>query len=86
VITIAGHKLDLEKLRQVNRNGAIEYSQKIGALHYETSALNNNGIEDLFENLARHLIQKQKTTQKVPKKDRTLNPYQDNRTQSNCCS
>jgi len=86
VIAIAGHKLDLEKLRQVNRNVAIEYSKKIGALHYETSALNNNGIEELFENLARQLIQKQKTSEKVTKKENTLlNPYQDNRKQSNCC-
>jgi len=68
VIAIAGHKSDLENSRQVNKAQAVEYARKIGAFLHETSALNNNGIEELFEIMAKSLIEKHKRS-KPPQPD-----------------
>jgi len=86
VIAIAGHKVDLEHSRRVSKNQATEFAKSCSAaVISETSALNNNGIEELFESMARCLIEKQKKQEKVVKKEPTLNPYQDRSNKSSCC-
>jgi len=94
VISIAGHKVDLEHARQVNRLQAAEFASKIGAVLYETSALSNNGIEELFDHMARNLIEKQKRIEQNPATKDTFYrgvdltdpaPSQQQRKTSTCC-
>jgi len=68
VIAIAGHKLDLEEYRQVRYARAKEYADSIGAALFETSAMNNSGIEDLFNEVARRLSSRQSTMGNVGNK------------------
>jgi len=56
VICILGNKTDLEPLREVPTEVAIEYAEGIGALLFETSALANFGIQDAFAAISRSLI------------------------------
>jgi len=87
VIAIAGHKVDLEHARRVNKNQALEFAKNCSAaVVCDTSALNNNGIDELFETMARCLIEKQKKIEKVAKKETQLDPFhQDPRPKSSCC-
>jgi len=65
VLAIAGNKKDLEDQRQVKLAKAKEYADSVGAIIYETSAKDNEGIEELFVDVSRRLIeasQKKKIT------------------------
>ena len=44
-IAIAGNKLDLEKFRQIERDTALEYAEKINGAHFDTSAKTGKGIK-----------------------------------------
>ncbi|XP_031625551.1 ras-related protein Rab-21 [Contarinia nasturtii] len=56
VLTIVGNKIDLNKDRTVPFETAESYSQSVGAMHFETSAKNNVGVEDLFLSLTNMMI------------------------------
>lgn len=56
VICILGNKTDLEPLREVPTQTALDYAEGIGALLFETSALANFGIQDAFAAISRALI------------------------------
>ena len=43
VLCVLGNKCDLTSERQVSREEAQEYASSIGAEHFETSALTNEG-------------------------------------------
>jgi len=58
-LCIAGNKIDLEKDRNVQTSEAEEYSRSVGAKHYHTSAKLNRGIEEMFLDLTKRMIQKQ---------------------------
>ena len=55
VIALVGNKLDLieknERLREVSREEAEIYAKNNNMLFFETSALNGNNINDIFEEL-----------------------------------
>ncbi|KAL3859847.1 hypothetical protein ACJMK2_010037 [Sinanodonta woodiana] len=55
VIAIAGNKCDLEDLREVNTKDAQEYSDNIGAIFTETSALTAVNVSELFTSIAKKL-------------------------------
>lgn len=55
----AGNKSDLEEQRQVKLAKAKEYADSVGAIIYETSAKDNAGIEELFVDVSRRLIELQ---------------------------
>jgi small GTP-binding protein len=59
VLAIAGNKSDLEEQRQVKLAKAKEYADSVGAIIYETSAKDNAGIEELFVDVSRRLIDMQ---------------------------
>lgn len=59
-IAIAGNKIDLEKNRHVNEKEALEYAASVGAQHFHTSAKSNRGLDEVFNDLATKLIQKNK--------------------------
>ena len=58
VIGIAGNKSDLIGDEKVNEEEVREYASKIEATFRLTSALNNNGIEELFKELNEKYIEK----------------------------
>jgi len=60
VLAIAGNKVDLASYKQVQTKKAKAYADSIGAIFYETSAMTNEGIEDLFLDISRRLIEKNK--------------------------
>ncbi|XP_074661637.1 ras-related protein Rab-31-like [Tubulanus polymorphus] len=53
---VLGNKNDLENEREVPKDIAQDYATSIGALYFETSALENNGIQDAFMQVALRLI------------------------------
>jgi Ras-related protein Rab-21 len=62
VLAIAGNKSDLDKHRQVEIQESEKYADSIGATHFVTSAKLNTGIEDVFVDIARRVLQQRVTT------------------------
>ncbi|KAM8980269.1 ras-related protein Rab-21 isoform 2-T2 [Sarcophilus harrisii] len=56
-LCIVGNKIDLEKERHVSVQEAEMYSESVGAKHYHTSAKQNKGIEELFLDLCKRMIE-----------------------------
>ncbi|KAJ3637137.1 hypothetical protein MTP99_000620 [Tenebrio molitor] len=56
VLCVVGNKIDLAKNRQVSRDEAIQYARSIGATYHECSAMQDQGVEILFDDVARGLI------------------------------
>ncbi|XP_077492680.1 RAS oncogene family member Rab21 isoform X2 [Amblyomma americanum] len=56
-LTIAGNKVDLDKQRNVSAAEAEEYAASVGATHFHTSAKLNRGIDDLFLDLSKRMMQ-----------------------------
>ncbi|XP_014287130.1 ras-related protein Rab-21 isoform X3 [Halyomorpha halys] len=48
VLCVVGNKTDLESQRKVTREEAEQYATSIAATYFESSALNDSGIEDVF--------------------------------------
>eukprot|EP01112_Ceratiomyxa_fruticulosa_P001722 TRINITY_DN11889_c0_g1_i1.p1 TRINITY_DN11889_c0_g1~~TRINITY_DN11889_c0_g1_i1.p1 ORF type:complete len:219 (-),score=29.33 TRINITY_DN11889_c0_g1_i1:250-906(-) len=61
VIALAGNKIDLESNREVSRQMAEDYAKTIGATVYETSAKDNQGVEELFGDIAKSIVSKTKS-------------------------
>lgn len=57
-LTIAGNKIDLEKQRTVMQEDAESYAQSVGAIHVQTSAKLNKGIEEMFLELSQRMLEK----------------------------
>lgn len=60
-VVIAGNKCDLEKRRAVNKQQVEEYAQSVGAVHIETSAKQNKGIEDCFIDIANRILERRES-------------------------
>ncbi|XP_068617758.1 ras-related protein Rab-21-like [Battus philenor] len=58
VIAIAGNKIDLEEERRVPILEAERLARIVGANHQNTSAKNNEGVEDLFLDLIKDMLVK----------------------------
>lgn len=56
VLAIAGNKIDLQKDIIVPLETAESYAESVGAKHFETSAKNNIGVEELFLELTNMMI------------------------------
>ncbi|XP_052808212.1 ras-related protein Rab-21-like [Mya arenaria] len=57
-LCIAGNKIDLEKDRHVTVAEAEAYAASVGARHFHTSAKMNKGIEEMFLDVAKNMIEK----------------------------
>lgn len=57
-LRIVGNKTDLEKQRHVSLEEAESYAKSVGAKHFQTSAKLNKGIDELFLDLAKAMIEK----------------------------
>eukprot|EP01031_Cornospumella_fuschlensis_P031872 gene31871-38537_t len=58
ILVIAGNKIDLEKNRHVNEEEAARYAESVGALHFQTSAKANKGLDDVFNALAQKMLER----------------------------
>lgn len=56
VLVIVGNKIDLSKDRHVDPEMAESYADSVGATHYETSAKNNIGVEEVFIGLTKQMV------------------------------
>ncbi|KAK9731750.1 Ras family [Popillia japonica] len=56
-LVIVGNKTDLEKERHVNLQEAEQYSEAVGAIHFQTSAKLNEGVEDVFLALTNRMLE-----------------------------
>eukprot|EP01115_Flamella_aegyptia_P012619 TRINITY_DN6358_c0_g1_i1.p1 TRINITY_DN6358_c0_g1~~TRINITY_DN6358_c0_g1_i1.p1 ORF type:complete len:208 (-),score=34.98 TRINITY_DN6358_c0_g1_i1:22-645(-) len=56
-LAIAGNKCDMESERNVKLEDAQRYAQSVGAKHYSTSAKLNQGVEELFLDLAKRMME-----------------------------
>jgi len=61
VLAIAGNKCDLEKNRVVSEEEALSYAAKVKARHFNTSAKLNKGVEEVFLDLTKRLLEKAAT-------------------------
>ena len=52
IFAIAGNKCDLYEKEEVEKTEGEKFAKEIGAIFHETSALNSNGINELFTEIA----------------------------------
>ena len=57
IIAVAANKSDLYEKRQVSDEDGEEFAKSIGAIFASTSAKNDSGITNLFENIAHKLLE-----------------------------
>lgn len=69
-LAIVGNKIDLDRDRNVDPEMAQSYADSVGATHYETSAKNNVGVEEVFVGLTKHMVAVQEAKRAA---DPTLN-------------
>lgn len=50
-MAIVGNKIDLEQNRVITSEQTAEFATQVGAIHFETSAKDNVGVDDLFKKL-----------------------------------
>lgn len=62
-LCIAGNKIDLEKDRHVEASEAEAYAKTVGAKHFHTSAKLNKGVEEMFFELAKQMLERQEKTE-----------------------
>jgi len=58
ILAIAGNKIDLERNRVVTLTEAEEYANSVGAKHFSTSAKLNKGVNEIFLDLAKRMIER----------------------------
>ncbi|XP_061524241.1 ras-related protein Rab-21 isoform X2 [Phycodurus eques] len=56
-LCIVGNKIDLDKDRNVSTEEAESYATSVGAKHYQTSAKLNKGIEELYLDLCKRMME-----------------------------
>ncbi|XP_056634923.1 ras-related protein Rab-21-like [Diorhabda carinulata] len=59
-LVIVGNKSDLEKDRHVDLEVAKTYAEKVKAMHYQTSAKLNEGVEEMFLALTQKMLDEAK--------------------------
>eukprot|EP01133_Synstelium_polycarpum_P013076 gene13076-15382_t len=79
ILVVCGNKIDLQNQRQVRREVAKAYSDEIKAIYYETSAKDNEGIDQMFLDIAKKLLVKHQHLYKIE-------PPKVAPAKSSCCS
>uniref|UniRef100_H3C2P0 Ras-related protein Rab-21 n=2 Tax=Tetraodon nigroviridis TaxID=99883 RepID=H3C2P0_TETNG len=64
-LCIVGNKIDLDKDRHVSVEEAESYAESVGARHYHTSAKLNKGIEELFLDLCKRMMETAQAEERV---------------------
>lgn len=63
-IAIVGNKCDRESDRQITKQEATEYARRIGALHFNTSAKTGKNVEEVFQELSKQMVAKEKALER----------------------
>ena len=53
---MVGNKTDCHEFEEVTINEAIEYAKELNAIYQSTSAKDDSGIEELFNNIAKKCL------------------------------
>lgn len=56
VLTLVGNKIDLSKKRSISREEAFMYASSIGGTYFETSTIQNQGVDQIFFSTALGLV------------------------------
>mmetsp|Transcript_25392 Transcript_25392/g.35149 ORF Transcript_25392/g.35149 Transcript_25392/m.35149 type:complete len:269 (+) Transcript_25392:2843-3649(+) len=67
ILCIAGNKIDLERNRTVSLQDAEAYAQSVGAKHFQTSAKQTIGVDEVFLDLTKRMIERARK-ENIPKK------------------
>ena len=67
-IAIAGNKCDMASNKQVDEDEASSYAQEVKAKHFYTSAKTGKGIDELFHDVTKAILRRNKRVKK--KKDK----------------
>lgn len=70
-LCIAGNKIDLERDRHVDAAEAEAYAKTVGAKHFHTSAKLNKGIEEMFFELTKKMLERQQKSEAKSPRDST---------------
>jgi len=57
IMCIVGNKADLEQARKITSEQGAEYAASIGGAYYETSAKTNQGVDSIFLEIGKKLVQ-----------------------------
>nr|CAB3465594.1 unnamed protein product [Digitaria exilis] len=60
VMAIAANKSDLVRLKNIDTQDAVSYAESIGASLFVTSAKAGTGIDDVFSDIAKRLLERRK--------------------------
>eukprot|EP00009_Paramoeba_aestuarina_P001782 CAMPEP_0201506568 /NCGR_PEP_ID=MMETSP0161_2-20130828/483_1 /ASSEMBLY_ACC=CAM_ASM_000251 /TAXON_ID=180227 /ORGANISM="Neoparamoeba aestuarina, Strain SoJaBio B1-5/56/2" /LENGTH=213 /DNA_ID=CAMNT_0047900703 /DNA_START=79 /DNA_END=720 /DNA_ORIENTATION=+ len=63
VLCIVGNKIDLERNRTVTQREAEAYAATVGANHLQTSAKQTIGVDEVFLNLSKRMLERARTEQ-----------------------
>ena len=67
-IAIAGNKCDMASTRQIDKDEAIEYAKSVKAKHFDTSAKTGQGIEELFVEISKAILRRERRAKGKGKK------------------
>ena len=92
-IVLIGNKCDLEKNRKIKAEMGKNRAKEKNCAFYETSALNNTGIDEVFNNICEVIYNKMKNEKKdddddieiVKGEDKIVNIEVQNKTEKKCC-
>ena len=79
-IVLIGNKCDLEKNRKINTEMGKSKAKELNCAFYETSALNNTGIDEVFNSICEDIYNKMKIVKKNEEDDFDI--VKDNKQQS----
>lgn len=68
-VALVGNKTDLEQRREVTTEDGEKFAKKNGFIFTETSALNGNGVNEIFEILATRVLKKIESKEINPETD-----------------
>ena len=57
ILSIVGNKCDLYENEAVEEDEINSFAEKVGGIYYEISAKNGNGIDEMFESLAKMYLE-----------------------------
>ena len=84
-LVLIGNKCDLETKKKVERLRGENFAKDYGIPFFETSALNNNNVEEAFETLVREVCQRKFANAKKEAKEGENVDMDSEKTESKCC-
>ncbi len=72
VLMIVGNKIDLEEERKVSTEEGLQFAREHSALFMESSAKTRAGIKAIFEELAKKVLNAQRSTKSSPEKRKAV--------------